>query len=200
MNQKAFLHRLPNADLPSYYKARQLVADLTGIELVVHHMCINSCIAYTGPFTDLKVCPMCSEPCYDKFRLEASGGRERIPRQEFHTIPIRPQLQALYREPESATHTHYMHIERTCVLEKINNNGFLDKYSDVLHGTDLIEAFQDGRVGDDNITLMFSIDGAHLYAKKASACWIYIWVLLNLSPTRRYKKRNMCSSVDLFLG
>ena len=61
----------------------------------------------------------------------------------------------------------------------------------MLHGTDLIEAFQDGCVGDDNIALMFSIDGAQLYAKKASACWIYIWVLLNLSPARRYKKKHV---------
>ena len=38
---------------------------------------------------------------------------------------------------------------------------------------------------------MFSIDGAQLYAKKASACWIYIWVLFNLSPDRRYKKKHV---------
>ena len=106
-------------------------------------------------------------------------------------IPIGPQLQALYQEPESATHTHYMCTEWTCVLEEINNNGFLDEYSNMLHGTDLIEAFQDGHVGDDDIALMFSIDGAQLYAKKASACWIYIWVLLNLSPARHYKKKHV---------
>jgi hypothetical protein len=65
------------------------------------------------------------------------------------------------------------------------------EYSDVLHGTNLIEAFQDGRIGEDNIVFMFSIDGAQLYAKKAFACWIYIPVLLNLSPDRRYKKKHV---------
>jgi hypothetical protein len=87
MNRKSFLRRLPEATIPSYYKAKRLVADLTGVESVMHHMCINSCIAYTGPFQDLEACPMCSEPRYDQFRLES-----RIPRQEFHTIPIGPQL------------------------------------------------------------------------------------------------------------
>ena len=67
----------------------------------------------------------------------------------------------------------------------------LDKYSDVLHGTDLIQAFEDGHIGSDDIVLMFLIDGAQLYAKKASACWIYIWVLLNLSPALHYKKDNV---------
>jgi hypothetical protein len=42
VNRKAFLCRLPEADIPSYYKTRRLVADLTGVESVMHHMCINS--------------------------------------------------------------------------------------------------------------------------------------------------------------
>jgi Transposase family tnp2 len=53
---------------------------------------------------------------------------------------------------------------------------------------DLIWAFDDGCIGADDIILMFLIDGAQLYAMKASACWIYIWVLLNLPPVLRYKK------------
>jgi hypothetical protein len=145
-----------------------------------------SCIAYTGPFFDLESCPICSEPRYDQFQLES-----RIPRQEFHTIPIGPQLQALYREPESATHAHYLRTERSRVLAEIDTKGFLEEYSDVLHGRDLIGAFRDGRIGEDDIALLFSIDGAQLYAKKASACWIYIWVLLNLSPARCYKKKHV---------
>ena len=70
--------------------------------------------------------------------------------------------------------------------------------------------FQDGHIDEDDIVLMFSIDGAQLYAMKASACWIYIWVLLNLSPTERYKKNwvfvggfipgpNNPKNIDLFL-
>jgi hypothetical protein len=50
----------------------------------------------------------------------------------------------------------------------------LEEYSDLLHGSDLIEAFQDGRIREGNIVLMFSVDGAQLYTKKASVCWIYI--------------------------
>ena len=67
----------------------------------------------------------------------------------------------------------------------------MEEYNDVLHGKDLIEAFRDGRIGEDDIVLMFSIDGAQLYAKKVSACWIYIWVLFNLAPERRYKKKHV---------
>ena len=191
LNRAAILDCYPDTDLPTYYRTTRLVADITGIESIVHHMCVNSCIAYTGPFLDLLICPICSEPRYDQFRLETSNGTDKIPRQEFHTIPIGPQLQALYREPESATHAHYLREERSRILSEIQEQETMSEYTDVLHGTDLIEAFQDERIGEDDIVLMFSIDGAQLYAKKASACWIYIWVLLNLAPDRRYKKKHV---------
>ena len=77
------------------------------------------------------------------------------------------------------------------MLSDLENVDYLDQYSDVLHGTDMISVFQDRCIDEDDIVLMFSIDGAQLYAMKASACWIYIWVLLNLSPTERYKKNRI---------
>ena len=110
-NYTSILRRVPDIDLPSYYRTKCLVADLTGIKSVVHHMCINSCIAYTGPFSELEDCPICSESCYDLTRSQYTSGMARIPQQEFHTIPIGPQLQALYRDPESASHAHYLHEE-----------------------------------------------------------------------------------------
>jgi hypothetical protein len=146
---------------------------------------------FTGLFLQLATCPVCSEPQYNEHQLESSHGKELIPRQEFHTIPIGPQLQALYRDPESATHAHYLCEERSCILSEVEEIEYLNEYSDVLHGSDLIGAFQDGHIGGDDIVIMFSVDGAQLYAKKASACWIYIWVLLNLVPDRRYKKKHV---------
>jgi len=207
---KAILRFLLDLELPSYYKVKHLVADLTGIESVMHHMCVNSCIAYTGPFLDLEACPVCSEPRYDQFYLQSGPGGEKIPHQEFHTIPIGPQLQALYRSPESASHVHYLHNKSYCIHAELDHAGSLDQYSDVLHGTDLIRAFEDGCIDENDIVLMFSIDRAQLYAKKASACWIYIWVLLNLSPVEHYKKDrvfiggfipgpNNPKNIDLFL-
>jgi len=187
-NRSILLRHLADVNIPTHYRTSRMVVELTGIDPMVHHMCVNSCVAYTGPFLELDNCPICSEPRYDQFRLQSTAGKEKIPRQEFHTIPIGPQLQALYQEPGSATDAHYLHEERSRVLLEIKAKGDLDEYSDVLHGSDLIDAFNDGRVTEDDIVLMFSIDGAQLYAKKASACWIYIWVLFNLSPDRRYKK------------
>ena len=190
-SHRSILRRHPEDVLPSYYKTNRLIADLTGIMSVVHDMCINSCIAYTGPFSELEACPVCSEFRYELSGSRPSSGRGRRPRQEFHTIPIGPQIQALYRNPESASRAHYLGEERARVISEVNQKSYLDEYSDVLHGADIIQAFQDGRIGEHDIALLFSIDGAQLYAQKASACWIYIWVLLNLSPTIRYQKQHI---------
>jgi len=107
----AILRRWPGTELPSYYKAKRLVTDLSGIESVVHNMCVNSCVAFTGPFLELESCPVCAEPRYNQFRIQTSDGKDRAPRQEFHTIPIGPQIQALYRAPESAKYAHYLREE-----------------------------------------------------------------------------------------
>jgi hypothetical protein len=166
----AILRCWPGTELPSYYKAKRLVADLSGIESVVHDMCINSCVVFTGPFLELESCPVCAEPQYDQFRIQTSDGKDRAPCHKFHTIPIGPQIQALYHAPESAKYAHYLCEEQSCVLSKIHSKGCLAEYLDALHCTDLIDAFEDGHIEEDDIVLMFSIDGAQLYAKKASAC------------------------------
>ena len=57
----AILCRWPGTELPSYYKAKHLVTDLSSIESIVYDMCINSYVAYTGPFLELESCPICSE-------------------------------------------------------------------------------------------------------------------------------------------
>ncbi|KAF9219678.1 hypothetical protein BS17DRAFT_769891 [Gyrodon lividus] len=50
---------------PSLYKAKETVALLTGVEAIVHHMCINSCVGFMGPFADLENCPECGESQWD---------------------------------------------------------------------------------------------------------------------------------------
>jgi len=108
-------------------------------------MCINSCLAYTGPFHGLEICPKCGEPRYDAAKLASSGCKIKSPRQEFHTFPIGPQLQALSRDPDSAASMRYADIRTKEILEQLKlNDGVLDSYEDFLHGTDYLGAVADG--------------------------------------------------------
>ena len=97
----------------------------------------------------------------------------------------------LYQQPKSAIIAHYLSDERLCVLSAIEENSCLDKYFDVLHSSNLIDVFHDGCITDDNVIPLFSINSAQCYAKKDSVCWIYIWVLFNLSSDKWYKKKHI---------
>ncbi|KAG2744318.1 hypothetical protein P692DRAFT_201721996, partial [Suillus brevipes Sb2] len=96
-------------DLLSFYRVERLIAEYTGVESIKHDMCLNSCLAFTGPFADLDNCPMCGTSRWDPAKLRASNGRTKIAAQTFTTIPLGPQLQALYRHPDSARNMRYLY-------------------------------------------------------------------------------------------
>ncbi len=174
------MRRHPEDNLPSYDQMKKLLANITGVDSIVNTMCKNSCIAFTGPFADLDHCPKCNEPK----RCPISGTYR-----EFHTMPIGPVLQALWRNPQSARKFNYRRNKTREIIEKLqSNNGSIPIYEDFFHGSDYLENIRNGNITDHDIVLMFSIDGAQLYTHKISDCWIYIWVLLDLCPEERYKK------------
>jgi hypothetical protein len=189
-NRKAMLRRHPEDEIYTYDQAKRLVRHLSGIVPLTHNMCINTCIAYVGPFSDLEMCPYCNTPRYDPVVLAKSGGKTKTAQREFHTIPIGPQLQALYRSKESADDMKYGENKlQEIVDEALKPGGTQPDFEDWCHGADFLKAFHEGHIKKGDPVLMFSIDGAQLYRSKASDCWIYIWVIFNLDPaTGRYKK------------
>jgi hypothetical protein len=192
--REAILRPHPEDEIFSHYQNQapycwRRIADFTGIESLVHHMCINSCMAFTGPFTDLDLCPKCGEHRYDQLKLAASGGRIKSPRQEFYTIPLGPQLQALWRDHEIAERMRYSNRRTQEAFDEIQQNGALASYDDFFHGQDYLQAVSDGKIKLGDMVLMLSIDGAQLYRSKASDCWIYIWVVFDHAPDLRYKKK-----------
>ena len=49
-------------ELLSHYRVQGTIAELMGVYSMKHDMCPNTCIAYTGPFSNLSSCPICEEP------------------------------------------------------------------------------------------------------------------------------------------
>ena len=183
----AFLRCHPEAKgrLLSYDQIKRRVKNLTGVIPIHDDMCIKSCMAFTGPYKDLDTCLKCSEPRYDPIILCSSNGATKKPRKSMTTIPIGPQIQALW--------SHHLSAEKM---------SYRDRITDTLLNTDeLPSILTDYTEGEDYLThvaphlkshdtvLMFSADGAQLYRNKKSDCWIYIWVVYNLAPGDRYKKR-----------
>ena len=182
----AIMERHPEDDVLSHHLVKKKVARLTGIYPLKHDMCPLSCMAYTGPWNQLESCKFCSEPRYDQTLL-ARGVKK--PRQQFDTYPLGPQLQARYCSPQGARDMRYRQGQMDRILRELRETGKLDHISDIIEGADFWDAVQHGRISDDDICLLFSMDGAQLYEHKASSCWIYIWILVDVSPDKRYKKK-----------
>jgi len=181
----------PQENILSYYKVKRLVEDLTGICPILDDMCYNLCVGFTGPFSKQDRCPMCCELRYE-FHMK-KGKRVKVPRKQFHTIPIAPQLQALWRSRESADHLRYREEYTKRILKELEENNGMRKspYTDFFGGTDYLEAYMDKRIKSGDMVLLMSLDSAQLYRNKLSDCWMYIWVILNHSPDMRYKKRHV---------
>ena len=147
-------------------------------------MCRNSCIAFTGPFANLDHCPKCNEPKLCPITKK--------PQLEFHTILLGPVLQALWRNASSAKKFYHRRWKTWEIIrELLRNSGHLSSYDDFYCGSDYLENVRSGKIQDNDIVLMLSIDGAQLYAHKTSDCWIYIWIIMDFSPEERYMKRHV---------
>jgi len=186
----------PNAqgvkDILSFHKVESLIATLTGVEKVQHNMCPNSCAAFTGPYSNLEECPLCGASRWNQECLQGTNGWSRVPTKRFTTIPLGPQLQVLYRNPDQARHMHYLHECTQEIIAELRQTGSIPLVDDITAGWDYLGAVLDGDIKEDNIVIMVSLDSAQLYESKQSDCWIYIWVILNLAPDKRYKKVHVC--------
>ncbi|KAL1726288.1 hypothetical protein EV714DRAFT_219579, partial [Schizophyllum commune] len=117
--RQAILRRFPDGvTVPSHDATARLVQRLSGVVPVRHDMCPNSCIAYTGPFSAYTECPECRTSRYDPIRLAATDGAVEVPQQSFYTMPLGPQLQALYRHPDTAAAMAYR-AEKTQQLRQM---------------------------------------------------------------------------------
>ncbi|CDO75597.1 hypothetical protein BN946_scf184858.g37 [Trametes cinnabarina] len=166
---------------------KRKITEVTGVDAMRTAMCVNSCVAYTGPFSELDSCPLCLEPRYDAYHLARS---QKVPRRTFLTFPLGPQIQAMYASPETAQLMHHRSNRTREIRDQLTQDpDALGSIDDIYRGSDYLREVELGRITDDDTVLMFSLDGAQLYSNKSSDCWFFIWVLLDLPPEMRYKKQ-----------
>jgi hypothetical protein len=170
----------------SHHSVSRTVNELSGVVPVLEDMCINGCVAFTGPLASMQTCLICAEPRYDK-RKKA--------RQQYSYYPLGPQLQARRRSSDMAKkmHHHSNTIRDIYTYARANSGKVLPvkEISDIIDGEDIRQAIARGEISENDTLLFFSLDGAQLYQSKLSDCWIQIWILFNLSPELRYKKAHI---------
>ncbi|KZT24807.1 hypothetical protein NEOLEDRAFT_1093646 [Neolentinus lepideus HHB14362 ss-1] len=186
--------RDPNIKMLSYKAVKKAVAELTRIFPIKKDCCIKNCIAYTGEFEDYETCPLCDEARYQP--QPPNCKKKKIPRQTFTTVPLGPQLQALWRTHDGAAAMKWHRTQTQKIINELNANddclnNTLANFDDVLCGREYIQSVRDGTITETDMVLMLSTDGAQLYKSKISDFWVYIWIVIDHSPDRRYKKKHV---------
>lgn len=185
------IHRNMGVEVLSKDSLERKINEMTGLYPQRDDMCIDTCAAFTGPFANDDICPVCKKARYDEV-IDSDGKRTNKPRKQFLTNPIGPLIQAAWASKESAREMSYRKNATPAVVEEYHaRNGSVESLTDWIHGSDYIEAVNRGHIDADTTTLTLSLDGAQLYHNKQSDCWIYIWILMDRSPESRYKKPHM---------
>lgn len=54
------------ANVLSFYEVEKLISIYTGVEPICYDMCLKTCLAFTGPYSDLKQCTHCNSSQWHK--------------------------------------------------------------------------------------------------------------------------------------
>ncbi|KIK95908.1 hypothetical protein PAXRUDRAFT_139677 [Paxillus rubicundulus Ve08.2h10] len=164
----------------------KLIASYKGIDLIWHNMCPDSCVDFTRPLKDLNNCPTCHKSRWNEAKLHASNGHVKMSLKKFPTIPLGPKLQALYHDPKSAQHMYNLYEQTQQIIDEIQHTQRIPVINVITMGCDYLGVVPDGNIKGNDIVVMASLDGVQLYEDKDSNCWIYIWIIVNLSLGKQY--------------
>ena len=182
----------PDIELLSYYQVERRAQNLSGIVTWEHHMCVDSCVGFTGPYANMENCPECGKARYKEKDLQESDGERKVPRKVFTTFPVGPQIQARWKHSQTAKDMHYRWEKTQEILrERAESGEHHGIYDDILCGESYLNTVKGGVIDEYDTVLMLSLDGAQLHQNKKSDCWIYIWILVDLAPGKRYKIQNI---------
>lgn len=86
------------------------------------------------------------------------------------------------------THLYQQTQEVLLEYERTQTISIID---DIGAGWDYLGSCLAGDIKPNDIVLMASLNGAQLYEDKDLDCWLYIWLIINLSPDKRYRKHHV---------
>lgn len=155
--------------------------------------CIDSCMAFTGPYKDLDACQICHAPRYD------NRGKAR---NVFHYLPLIPRLQAFFKSERIIEMLRYRQ-------EREPYDGTLRDVFDSEHFQTLLDTTVkiDGveyphKIGESewDIFVGFTFDGVSLWrglgsiqARASTTCWPAAVIIYSFNPTLRTRLEHVFS-------
>jgi len=186
------LQNVSGVEILSLHSVRKLVKRLTQLNVKQVEICPESCIAYTGEFSELRYCPyirdgkICNQPRFKKPKTPSARDK---PAAQMMCLPIMETIRAMFANKETAS---LLRHRDKCLQQALHIVATARRYSDFgdsqvhIHHYKDMGLFRDSR----DIALSISTDGAQLTMKKKSDTWIVLISLLNLPAEMRIKSGN----------
>ncbi|KAF8337841.1 hypothetical protein F5887DRAFT_920244 [Amanita rubescens] len=146
----ALFNNLVGGSQQMYHDACQTIKHFTGRTLESYHKLSYKPIC---PFKGLDKCPECNE---DRYQKNKKSGKLQ-PRQQFYTIPLGPQLQAMWRTPEGADRMRYRNRKTDEIIQKILKEHKISSFEDIFDGFDGLV----GHNGHNGCRLSCGMPGRH---------------------------------------
>ncbi|KAG9126384.1 hypothetical protein FRC07_003631 [Ceratobasidium sp. 392] len=184
----AFPGRLDGFPRESEYTTR--ILQLTGMKGTRIDCCINSCVAYTGPYKKRLECPRCGAFRYKRDKRSRTGVRSR---RHFLYIPLIPRLINMYRDPTTARLLGFRAQRRP-------RPGALSDIFDGQHYAELLKRRVRVRgkpldhhyfSSPTDVALGLSTDGVGPFKKRTKTCWPLVVFNYNLDPAIRHRLENL---------
>ena len=120
---------ISQCDLDTLHRMKKRLEELSELMAESYDCCVKSCVAFTGPHSQLKACPRCRKP---RYRLNGQ------PMKVYRYIPIIPQLVAFFLNRELNERMRYRsegHLKAnadkqghmTDVFDRSHYHGLLEK-------------------------------------------------------------------------
>ena len=168
----------------SLYKVRKLLEKLVPLEPTLVDCCINSCIAFTGEFSNKDICPLCGQSRYQLGKLSQTARKRSA-----NWSPV-DSLRAQYRDRTRAQILQYRHNYTSTEAYAIDNS--IGDVFDDRHYKSLVSSglFKDRR----DVAFLASTDGYQIFRQKRDDCWIVLLINANLPPSTRVQRENLMIS------
>lgn len=179
--------------LSSPYIMKKKLERFSDVVDVPYDCCIDSCMAFTGPYEDLEKCKICNEPRYD------NRGR---PRNIFRYLPLIPRLQAFFQSDRIIDMLGYR--EELGPYDGTMRDVFdSEHFRDLLDKTVRIDGVEyPHKIGDSkwDIFVGFTFDGVSLWrglgsikSRASTTCWPAAVIIYSFNPSLRTRLEHVFS-------
>ncbi|CAG8482740.1 24125_t:CDS:2, partial [Gigaspora margarita] len=165
-----------NCDSSTLYLTKKFLQSLVNIDMLFVDMCINSCIAFTGEYSEAIQCPICLSERFQKTNVAYKVAAY---------YPLTSRFKFQYANSKQSKTLRY----------RSNYISSSDKISDIFDGQLYKSLLSKEIIKDErDIILTGSLDGYQIFRQQRDNNWVVMFINNNIPLEDRVKQENLLIS------